>query len=87
MKWRYLGYLQLLSKAVAAIAEMGVSPQEEMANPQGMKVFAVEDLGFLKILCLFLLCVECNRRHSYLLRICRSFGVRYSGRHRGRHCA
>ena len=42
IKWRYLDYLQLLSKAVAAMAEMEVSPQEEMANPQGMKVFAVE---------------------------------------------
>ena len=41
MKWRYLGHLQLLSKAVAAMAEMEVSPQEEMANPQGMKMFAV----------------------------------------------
>ena len=29
-----MGHLQLLSKAVAAImAEMEVSPQEEMANP------------------------------------------------------
>ena len=27
---------------VAAMAEMEVSPQEEMANPQSMKVFAVE---------------------------------------------
>ena len=27
------------------MAEMKVSPQEEMANPQGMKVFAVERLG------------------------------------------
>ena len=44
-KWRYLGYLQLLSKAVAGLAEMEVSPQEEMANPQGMKVFAVEKPG------------------------------------------
>ena len=50
------------------MAEMEVSPQEEMANPQGMEVFAVErDPGFLKISCLFLLCVECIRRHSYLL--------------------
>ena len=87
MKWRYLGHLQLLSKAVVAMAEMEVSPQEEMANPQGMKVFAVvTDLGFLKISCIFLLCVECNRHHSYLLQIC-LFGVRYSGRHQGRHCA
>ena len=45
MKWRYLGYLQLLSKAVAALAEKEASPQEEMANPQGMKVFAVERPG------------------------------------------
>ena len=40
-----LGYLQLLSRAVAVMAEMEVSPQEEMANPQGMKVFAVEKHG------------------------------------------
>ena len=39
------GHLQLLSKAVAAMAEMEVSPQEEMANPQGTKVFAVERCG------------------------------------------
>ena len=45
MKWRYLGHLQLLSKAVAAMAEMEVSPQEEMSNPQRMKVFAVERPG------------------------------------------
>ena len=48
MKWRYLGYLQLLSKAVAAVAEMEVSLQEKMANPQGMKVFAVERPGLPK---------------------------------------
>ena len=45
MKWRYLGYLQLLSKAVTAMVEMEVSPQDEMANPQGIKVFAVERPG------------------------------------------
>ena len=45
MKWRYLEHLQLLSKAVAAMAEMEVSPQEEMANPEGIKVFAVERPG------------------------------------------
>ena len=45
MKWRYLGHLQLLSKAVAAMAEMEVSPQKEMASPQGMKVFTVERPG------------------------------------------
>ena len=45
MKWRHLGHFQLLSRAVAVIAEMEVSPQEERANPQGMKVFAVERHG------------------------------------------
>ena len=45
MKCRYLGHLQLLSKAVVAMAEMEVSPQEDMANPQGMEVFAVERPG------------------------------------------
>ena len=42
MKWRHLGHLQLFSRAVAVMAEIEVRPQEEMANPQGMKVFAVE---------------------------------------------
>ena len=31
--------------AVAAMAEMEIIPQEEMADPQGMKVFAVERPG------------------------------------------
>ena len=48
------------------MAEMEVSPQEEMANPQEIEVFAVERNGLLKISCLFVLCVECNSRHSYL---------------------
>ena len=39
------GPLAALLKAVAAMAEMEVSPQEEMANPQGMKVLAVERPG------------------------------------------
>ena len=45
MKWRYLDHLQLLSKSAVATAEMEVNPQEEMANPQAMKVFAVERPG------------------------------------------
>ena len=45
MKWRYLGHLQFLLKDVAAMAEMEVSPQEEMANPQRMTAFAVERPG------------------------------------------
>ena len=38
-------YFQLLSMAVAVMAEIVVSPQEEMTNPQGAKVFAVERHG------------------------------------------
>ena len=42
MKWRYLGHFQLVSRAVAVMTEMEASPQEEMVDQQGMKVFAVE---------------------------------------------
>ena len=45
MKWPNLGHLQLSSRVVAVMAEMRVIPQEEMANPQGLKVFAVERPG------------------------------------------
>ena len=38
-------FAALIKKAVAAMAEMEVSPQEEMANPQGIEVFAVERPG------------------------------------------
>ena len=65
---------------------MEVSPQEAMTYLQGMIVFVVERHGFLKISFLSVLCVECNRRHSYSLRIVRLSGVCYSGRHRKRLC-
>ena len=45
MKWRHLGHFQLFSRAEAVVADMEVSPQDEMANPQGMKVFAIERRG------------------------------------------
>ena len=45
MKWRHLCHLQLLSRAVAVMAEMEVSPQEDMANLQVMQVFSVERHG------------------------------------------
>ena len=57
MKWRHLGHFRHLSRAVAVMAEMEVSPQEEMANPQGMKQFAIErhglpeDLVYVSALC------------------------------------
>ena len=67
IKWRHSGHSQLLFRAVALItrmAEMGVSPQEEMANPQDMEVFPVERHGLPKDF-VVVLCVESNRRHSY----------------------
>ena len=88
MKWRYLGNLQLLLKAVAVMAEMEVSPQEEMVNPQGMEVFAVERPGLPEDFVSFpALCGVQSSPLVYLPRICRLFGVRYRSRHRGRHCA
>ena len=89
MKWRHLAHLQLLSKTVAATAEWGSAHKRRWLTRKEWKCSPLRDLDFLKISCLLLpLCVECNRRHSYLLRICRLFGVRYnSGRHRGRRCA
>ena len=41
----FRSFAALFSRVVAVMAEMGVSPQEEMANRQGMKVFAVERPG------------------------------------------
>ena len=68
------------------MAEMEVSPEEEMANPEGMKVFAVERPGLSEDFVSFPALREV-RSSPYLPRICLLFGVRYSGRHRGRHCA
>ena len=51
MKWRHLIHLQLLSRAVpplAVVAENEVSPQDEMSNPQVMKVNPVENHGLLE---------------------------------------
>ena len=48
MKCRNLGHLQLLSRAVVlmtGMVEMEVSSQEEVANPQDIKVFIVEKHG------------------------------------------
>ena len=45
MKWRHLDHLELFSRGISPVTEvakMEVSPQDEMANPQGTKVFAVE---------------------------------------------
>ena len=70
------------------MAEMEVSPQEEMANPQGMKVFAVERPGLPEDFVSFpapwsAIVATCIRSESA---VC-SGSATYSGRHRGRHCA
>ena len=89
IKWRHLlDQLKLLSRAVAVVAEMKGSPQEEMANSPGMKVFAVERHGLPECFEDFVLCVKCNCRNSNLRRIGRLSGVRYySDRYRERLCA
>ena len=60
MKWRHLGHFQLFSAVVlafTAVTEVRVSPQNDMANLQGMKVFAVErhglpvDFVYFRVLC------------------------------------
>ena len=45
MKRRHLGHFQLLSRAVAVMAAIEVSLQEEMANPQGIHFFVIERHG------------------------------------------
>ena len=45
MKLRHLGHFQLLSRTVGVMAGIYVSPQKEMANLQGMKMFVVENHG------------------------------------------
>ena len=67
----------------------GVSPQDDMAHPQGMKMLTAErhvlheDFVYFRALC-----GVHNRCHSYLRRIGRLSGIRYnSGRHREIICA
>ena len=49
MKWRYLGHMQLLSKAVAVTAEMAqkeVCPRDEIVDPLGTTVLPIDRHGF-----------------------------------------
>ena len=69
------------------MAEMEVSPQEEMANPQGMKSFAVKRPGLPEDFVAFPALCGVKLSSLVFARIFRLFGVRYSGRHRGRYCA
>ena len=58
------------------MAEMEVIPQEEITNPQGMKVFDVERHGLPEDFVSF----------RALWGVQSMSGVRYSGRHRERLC-
>ena len=55
-------------------------------SPQTLET-RISDMSFLKIPGIFLLCVDCSRRYSYLYGIGRLSGVRYNGRHRESLCA
>ena len=49
MKRRYLGHLQILSKAkhsLTAMAKEEVFPQDELADPPGMAVLLIDIYGF-----------------------------------------
>ena len=70
------------------MVEMEVSPQEEMANPQGMKVFAVERPGLPEDFESFpALCGVQSSPLVFTPNLPIVWGPLYSGRHRGRHCA
>ena len=70
------------------MAEMEVSPKEEMADPLGIKLFAFERPGLPEDFVSFR--ALCGVQSSPLLVFAPNLPiveVRYSGRHRGRHCA
>ena len=69
------------------MAEMELSPQEEMANPQGIKLFAVERHGLSEDFVSFRALYGLQSSPHVLRRVDRLSGVRYSGRHREGLCA
>ena len=49
MKWRYLGHLQLLSKAkhsLTSMAKKEVCPRDEISDPSGTAVLPIDRHGF-----------------------------------------
>ena len=58
------------------MAEIEVSPHEEMADPQGIKVLAFERPRIPEDFASFP--ALCGVQSSHLLRICRLIGIRYS---------
>ena len=71
------------------MVEMEVSPQEEMANPQEMQVFAVERPGLPEDFVYFpALCGVQSSPLVFAPNLPIVWGpLQLSGRHRGRHCA
>ena len=70
------------------MAEMEVSPQEEMANPQGIKVFAVERPGPPEDFVYFpALCEVQSSPLVFAPSLPMVWGPLHSGKHRGKHCA
>ena len=62
MKWRYLGHLQLLSKAkhsFMVMAKKKVCPRDEIADPPGTAVLPVDIHDFAKRFGIFLYAVWC----------------------------
>ena len=68
------------------VADIGISPEEEVTDSQGGDIFAVGKHDRLEDAVSFSTGVRCNHRHSHLLRIRRSSLVCFSGRHRERFC-
>ena len=70
------------------MAEMEVSPQEEMANPQGIKVFAVERPGLPEDFVSFPALYEVQSSPLvFAPSVPMVWGPLHSGKHRGKHCA
>ena len=65
MKWRYLGHLQLLSKAkhsFTVMAKKEVCPRDEIAGPPGTVVLPINRHGFAEGLVSF--CPLCGVQSS-----------------------
>ena len=74
-------------KGCSSFGKNGAAHKRRWLTRKVLNCSPLRNMGFLKISRIFLLCVECSRRHSYLCRIDRLSGVRYSGRHRESLCA
>ena len=80
-------FAALIKGCSSFVAEKEVSPQEEMANPLGMKVFAVERHGLPEDVVSFRALCGVQSSPLDLCRIGRLSRARYRGRHRESLCA